>query len=197
MTNQALGAAQTLAEVDGVVRREVAQAGGGLHQARTNALDLSATRARSKRPGAGIPEHHGPNAVPAIDCPPGEERGQLRCRHGLQLALAAEEHAGSLVDDQKDGSVAFLTVSPHVRTTQARGGTPVHLAHVVAGRVGTELVEIHAAAAEFRTAATGKQTSGGSPRCEVDVPRSCAEAHQRIEVTGERGSWSGHRRPPR
>jgi hypothetical protein len=55
------------------------------------------------------------DAVARIQCPPGAQSGDFRGSDRLHRPTTAEEHGGSLIDQQQHRSLPFLVVDANLR----------------------------------------------------------------------------------
>ena len=147
----------------------------------------SATRSRRRRTAsrlrragtgssAGVGEDEAADAVALAEDAPGGEGGGLGGGDRLHVEAGAEEHRLPLVDEEERRAVALLAGDAHVRRAGAGGDLPVDGAHVVAGEVGAELLELEAAAAQAAGAAAGEGAADRLARQEVEAAGAGLEA---------------------
>ncbi len=127
-------------------------------------------------------EDHGTDAVRVRRRGPRERCRRLRRDDGLERHARAEEHAGAEIDDDEDRSLPLFTINLGVRRTAARGHTPVDAADVVAGKVQTRLVEIHAATAKARDVTPGQGRARSALRPRREPVRLKPQGEQLLDI---------------
>jgi hypothetical protein len=97
-----------------------------------------------------VVEHHAADAVARAENAPRTESSGLGCRHRLHLQLAAEEHVGALVDDDKRRALLLLVIDPTTGLAGTGRHPPVYRADIVAGQIVAHFLERQAPAAHAR-----------------------------------------------
>ncbi len=96
-----------------------------------------------------IAEHQPADAIIVAERRPADQARRLRRQHRLEQPAAAEEQSRALLDHDVDRPLAFFMEQLGVRLLGACGDAPVDGAHVVAGLIDANLVEIHATPAQL------------------------------------------------
>ena len=89
-----------------------------------------------------------------------------RHRHApghLELGWRANAHAGAAIHQHKQAEVLFLQEDAHEESLHATVDVPVHEAKIVAGRIGTEVGELHALTAATTSTLTLARTARLAP----------------------------------
>ncbi len=95
-----------------------------------------------------VREEQQPDLVAVADGAEGQQAGHFRGEFALGLRDAAERAGGADIDEQQHGQLAFLGEVLDVQVARARGDVAVDEADLVAGVVGTHVLEVHPAPLE-------------------------------------------------
>ena len=97
---------------------------------------------------------------------PGQKGRCAGGHYGLERAPGGEEHGSPQVHPEQHGTLPLLPVQLGVGPTAAGHHSPVEVTHVVAGLVGSGLVELHAPSLEGGEVGPGHgtQDAGGAKR---------------------------------
>ncbi len=109
-----------------------------------------ATQPRPQFAVTGIAEHDTAQTIAAVVRGPGQQRGRSRTVDGFEAAPGREMHIGPQVGHDQDRTLALFAEQLGIGLGAARRNSPVDVAWIVPGLVGTRLVELHAPSLEMR-----------------------------------------------